>query len=205
VTSQKTAVYTVPLHATEGLGSYSFSTSTLDGVSDQRHAPAALYPRKRTPVNHCTGVWVGPRARLDTEATGKSFRLCWGSDLDRPVVHPVARHYTDWAYLLMLSMYLLYSVILPAIRSLFPNVYRTKELGVGEASVQIPAALPPCKMLCNMQAVGNLKLTNTLCYYTPALYSGGLMFKSRPGDPLSWLSFFRVFPQSIKENTWTVL
>jgi hypothetical protein len=25
----------------------------------------------------------------------KSFRLCRGSNLDRPVVHPVARHYTD--------------------------------------------------------------------------------------------------------------
>jgi hypothetical protein len=26
----------------------------------------------------------------------KSFRLCRGSNLDRPVVQPVARHYTDW-------------------------------------------------------------------------------------------------------------
>jgi hypothetical protein len=27
----------------------------------------------------------------------KSFRLCWGSNLDRLVVQPVARHCTDWA------------------------------------------------------------------------------------------------------------
>jgi hypothetical protein len=27
----------------------------------------------------------------------KSFRLCRGSNLDRPVVQPVACHYTDWA------------------------------------------------------------------------------------------------------------
>jgi hypothetical protein len=27
----------------------------------------------------------------------KSFRLCRGSNLDRPVVQPLARHYTDWA------------------------------------------------------------------------------------------------------------
>jgi hypothetical protein len=27
----------------------------------------------------------------------KSFRLCRWSNLDRPVVQPVARHYTDWA------------------------------------------------------------------------------------------------------------
>jgi hypothetical protein len=27
----------------------------------------------------------------------KSYRLCRVSNLDRPVVQPVARHYTDWA------------------------------------------------------------------------------------------------------------
>jgi hypothetical protein len=41
----------VPLHAMEALwgerrySSYSFTTSALDGVSGQHHAPAALYPR----------------------------------------------------------------------------------------------------------------------------------------------------------------
>jgi hypothetical protein len=39
-------------------GSYSFSTS-------------ALYPREKKSGTHCTGGWMGPRARLDTEATGK--------------------------------------------------------------------------------------------------------------------------------------
>jgi hypothetical protein len=29
--------------------SYSFMTSALDGVSGQRHAPAALYPRAKDP------------------------------------------------------------------------------------------------------------------------------------------------------------
>jgi hypothetical protein len=42
------------------------------GVSGQRHASAALYPRgKDPPGTHCTGGWVGPRAGLDTEARGK--------------------------------------------------------------------------------------------------------------------------------------
>jgi hypothetical protein len=40
-------------------------------VSGQRHAPATLYPGERTPGTHCTGGWVGPRAGLDTVATGK--------------------------------------------------------------------------------------------------------------------------------------
>ena len=34
------------------------------GVSDQQHAPAALYPWER-PSTHCTGGWVGPRAGVD--------------------------------------------------------------------------------------------------------------------------------------------
>jgi hypothetical protein len=41
------------------------------GVSGQRHAPAALYPRRKDPGTHWTGGWVGLRAGLDTEARGK--------------------------------------------------------------------------------------------------------------------------------------
>ena len=50
---------------------YSFtlpSTSALDGVGGQRHAPAAL-PRER-PGIHSIGGWVGPRAGPD--GCGKS-------------------------------------------------------------------------------------------------------------------------------------
>jgi hypothetical protein len=36
------------------------STSELDGVGGQRHAPAALPP----PHTHCIGSWVGPRGGL---------------------------------------------------------------------------------------------------------------------------------------------
>jgi hypothetical protein len=68
------------------------------GVSGQRHAQAALYPWERTPCTHCTGGWVGLRAGLDTEATGKISYLCRGSNLDRPVVQSVARHYTDFIF-----------------------------------------------------------------------------------------------------------
>jgi hypothetical protein len=41
------------------------------GMSGQRQAPAALYPREMTPGTHWTGGWVGPRAGLDTEVGGK--------------------------------------------------------------------------------------------------------------------------------------
>jgi hypothetical protein len=46
-------------------------TSALDGVSGQRHAPAAFTPWGRTPDTHWIGGWVGLRAGLDTEARGK--------------------------------------------------------------------------------------------------------------------------------------
>jgi hypothetical protein len=67
--------------------------------------PTALNPEERTPGTHCTGGWVGPRTGLDTEARGEILCLCRGSNLDRPVVQPVARHYTDWAIRLFFFIY----------------------------------------------------------------------------------------------------
>jgi hypothetical protein len=57
----------------------------LDGVSGQRHALAALYPRENIPGTHWIGDWVGFRAGLNTEARGKSICPCWGSNRGRPV------------------------------------------------------------------------------------------------------------------------
>jgi hypothetical protein len=74
--------------------SYSFTTSVLDGVSGQRHAPPRFTPGERTHGIHCTGGWVGPRAGLDSEARGKILCPRRGSNPDRPVVQPVLRHYT---------------------------------------------------------------------------------------------------------------
>jgi hypothetical protein len=64
------------------------------GVSGQRHAPAALYPRGKDPRYQWTGGWVGPRAGLDTGVRGKILCPCRGSNLNRPVVQPVVRHYS---------------------------------------------------------------------------------------------------------------
>ena len=41
-------------------------TVTLEGVSGQQHASAALYPQERTGT-HFRGAWVGTRAGLDTQ------------------------------------------------------------------------------------------------------------------------------------------
>jgi hypothetical protein len=56
--------------------SFSFLTSALDGASGQRHAQASLYPRKRNNVTNWTRGLVDPRARLDTESSGKIRCLC---------------------------------------------------------------------------------------------------------------------------------
>jgi hypothetical protein len=93
----------VPLHAIMALGGWGGIAPTHSlprhkmGVSGQRHAQAALCPGERTSGTHCTGGWVGLRAGLDTEARGNILCPCQVSNLDRPVVQSLVRHYTDWA------------------------------------------------------------------------------------------------------------
>jgi hypothetical protein len=72
--------------------SYSFSTSALDGVERSVSRPGRAYRLGMDPGTHCAGGWVGPKAGLDTEATGKI--LCRGLNLDRSFAQSVARHYT---------------------------------------------------------------------------------------------------------------
>jgi hypothetical protein len=88
----------VPLHAMKTLGrerrysSYSFLTSVLHGPAS---CPGrALAPGKGPwyPLNWRLG---GPRSSSEHRLEEKSFRLCRGSNLDRPVVQSVARHCTD--------------------------------------------------------------------------------------------------------------
>ena len=64
------------------------STSSIDGVGCQRHAPAAL-PQGR-PGTLCIGGWVGPRAGLD--GCGKSRPP---PGFDPRTVQSVASRYTD--------------------------------------------------------------------------------------------------------------
>jgi hypothetical protein len=66
--------------------SYSYSTSTS--------ALAALYPGERTPGTHWKGVWVGPRAGLETETRRKIICLCRRSNPCRPVR---SQSLYDWA------------------------------------------------------------------------------------------------------------
>jgi hypothetical protein len=62
---------------------YSFLTSALDGGEWSASRPGRTLPREKIPGTLWIGGWAGLRAGLDTEE--KSFRLCWGSNLGRPV------------------------------------------------------------------------------------------------------------------------
>ena len=63
-------------------------TTALEGVRDQRHAPAALYPRER-PGTHSTGGRVGPRDGYGKSRPPPGF--------DPRTFDPVANRYTDYA------------------------------------------------------------------------------------------------------------
>jgi hypothetical protein len=55
------------------------------GVSGQRHAPAALYPRGNDLGTYWIGGWVSPRAGLDAGARRKILCPCRGSNPGRSV------------------------------------------------------------------------------------------------------------------------
>ena len=66
------------------------STSALDGVGEQRHAPAALPPRKnRYPLYRRLGRPQGKSGRVRKISPPLGF--------DPRNVQPVASRYTDWA------------------------------------------------------------------------------------------------------------
>jgi hypothetical protein len=52
-------------------------------------------PGERTLGTHWIGGWVGSRAGLDAGTKKKIICPCRGSNLNRPIVQPVVRHYTD--------------------------------------------------------------------------------------------------------------
>jgi hypothetical protein len=78
--------------------SYSFSTSALDGGEWSASGPSrALPPGKGPPVPIVQEAGWAPEPVWTQRIEEKSFCPCRGSNLDRSVVQPVARHYTAWA------------------------------------------------------------------------------------------------------------
>jgi hypothetical protein len=76
--------------------SYSFTTSALDGGEWSASPACRALPRgKEPPVPIVQEAGWAPEPVWTQRLQEKSFRLFRGSNLDRPVVRPVARHYTD--------------------------------------------------------------------------------------------------------------
>jgi hypothetical protein len=89
--------------------SYWFTTSALDrGVRSASRPGRALLPGKGPPVPIVQQAGWAPEP-VWTKVRRKILCLCRGSNLDRPVVQSVVRHYTDSATrLLFLSAITLY-------------------------------------------------------------------------------------------------
>jgi hypothetical protein len=77
--------------------SYSFWTSALDGGEWSASRPGrALASGKGPAVPIVQESGWAPEPVWTQRLQEKFFQLCRGSNLYRPVVQPVARHYTDW-------------------------------------------------------------------------------------------------------------
>jgi hypothetical protein len=93
---------------------YSFKTSALDGGEWSASRPGrALPPGKRPPVPIVQEAGWAPEPVWTQRPEEKSFAPCRGSNLYRPVVQPVARHYTAWATRLCLTLYSLVVITSP--------------------------------------------------------------------------------------------
>jgi hypothetical protein len=77
---------------------FSTSSSTLDWGEWLASSPGRyLPPGKRLPVPIVQEAGWAPEPVWTQRLEEKSFCLCRGSNLDRPVIQSVVRHYTDLA------------------------------------------------------------------------------------------------------------
>jgi hypothetical protein len=79
-----------------GYSSYSFTTSVLGGGELSPSRPGlALAPGEGPPVLTVQEAGWAPKPVWTQRLEEKSSCLYWGLNLDRPVVHSVATHYSD--------------------------------------------------------------------------------------------------------------
>jgi hypothetical protein len=80
----------------------SFLTSALDGDEWSVSRPDRFTPGEKAPDTHWLGGWVETRAGLDAE---DKKNLSAPAGIRTPVVQPVVRIYTDWAFLTLCVMW----------------------------------------------------------------------------------------------------
>jgi hypothetical protein len=78
----------------ERYSSYFFLTSTLDGVSGQRHVSATFYHRWNDPWYPLATGLDGSQSRYGHMLEEKSLAF---AGKQTPVAQSVVRHYTEWA------------------------------------------------------------------------------------------------------------
>jgi hypothetical protein len=93
-------VKAVPLHATKPLGGRGAIAPTHLNLGTiwgewSSHLSCTLVPGKRLPVPTVQEARWAPESVWTQRLEEKSFHLCWGSNIDRPVIQPIARQYTD--------------------------------------------------------------------------------------------------------------
>jgi hypothetical protein len=77
--------------------SYSLTSALYGGEWAASRPGRALPPRKGPPIPIVQEAGCVPKPVWKQRIEETSSCLCRGLNLDRPVVQPVARHYTDWA------------------------------------------------------------------------------------------------------------
>jgi hypothetical protein len=99
VLGTKTKAKAVPLHATKAHGGEEVQLllilETRWGWVVSVKSRPRFSPGERTPGTQCTGGWVGPRAGLDKEATGKILSPLLGIELRSPG-HPARSQTLHW-------------------------------------------------------------------------------------------------------------
>jgi hypothetical protein len=71
-------------------------TSALDGGEWSASRPGRFTTREIAPGTHWIGIWVGPRAVLDTVVKRKIPSPRRESNPFHQTVQPIVNHYTDW-------------------------------------------------------------------------------------------------------------
>jgi hypothetical protein len=77
--------------------SYSYLIWALDGGDLSASRPGRAAPRKGPPVPIAQETGWAPEPVWTQRLEEKSFCLCRGSNLDRPVVQSIGKHYAHWA------------------------------------------------------------------------------------------------------------
>jgi hypothetical protein len=148
-------------------GSYSFLTLVLNGVSGQRHAPAALYPWVKDPNYPLVRGWVDIRAGLYTKARGKILCLYRGST---PVVQ---------------------SVVLPAGTPSKTQPHRQRAWQSNSKQGPLWITHPTWVHIPDISCLRYYGRVVVIAFHPQ-----GIGFKSWSGDNLSWIKSFVLFISS---------